>query len=184
MFSARFLRILCCDIIFIYIPGNPPRGDRNQRPKCLRRPGRSVGHVERSISGRSITQLDLPGRAQVGQSSMSNGRVQLNRSGRSNHSVRSCQWVRSIGPVRSVGHVGQPVMSARSARSARSATSVSSLRSSVGHVGQIPKEKPAALVQRGCSQGGASSFHPGHPNFLVLQKCRPKFTIEFGFNCE
>ena len=89
----------------IAIPGNPPRGDRNQRPKCLRRPGRSVGHVERSISGRSITQLDLPGRAQVGQSAMSNGRVQLNRSGRSNHSVRSCQSVRSIGPLRSVSHV-------------------------------------------------------------------------------
>ena len=49
------------------------------------------------------------------------------------------------------------VISTRSARSVRSATSVSSLRSSVGHVGQIPKEKPAALVQRGCSQGGGFS---------------------------
>ena len=158
------------------IPGNPPRGDRNQRPKCLRRPGRSVGHVERSISGRSITQLDLPGGAQVGQSAMSNGRVQLNRSGRSNHSVRSCQSVRSIGPLRSVSHVSY-------IDQVGSVGQVSHI-GQFPQVGQIPKEKPAALVQRGCSQGGASSFHPGHPNFLVLQKCRPKLIIEFGFNCE
>ena len=52
------------------------------------------------------------------------------------------------------------VISTRSVRSVRSATSVSSLRS-VGHVGQITKEEPAALVQRGCSQGCASSFHAG-----------------------
>ena len=123
----------------------------------------SVGHVERTC------------RAQVGQSAMSNGRVQLNRSGRSDHSVRSCQWVRSIGPLRSMGHVGQSVISARSARSVRSATSVSFFKS-VGHVGQLTEEAPAALVQRGCSQGCASSFHAGIVG--LRNDLLPRFMLE------
>ena len=103
----------------------------------------SVGHVERTC------------RAQVGQSAMSNGRVQLNRSGRSDHSVRSCQWVRSIGPLRSVSHVSY----IDQVGSVGQVSHIGQFFKSVGHVGQFTEEAPAALVQRGCSPGGASSFH-------------------------
>ena len=145
------------------IPGNPPRGDRNQRPKCLRRPGRSVGHVERSISGRSITQLDLPGRAQVGQSSMSNGRVQLNRSGRSNHSVRSCQSVRSIGPLRSVSHVGY-------------IDQVGSV-GQVSHIGQFPQ-----VVGRSCRSDYPRGARGVGTASGVSKDVLPRFMLEsLGF---